>query len=254
MKLVFIDTETTGLDSDKFARLCQVAYKIDDVMVNELFKPPVAIGIGAMAVHHITEDMVKDKPAFVESEYHSTLKDMFKKKANVFIAHNAKFDIEMIKREGIDVKSQICTKIVAQRLLPKGPGGPNDHKLQTLRYHFGIDLSDAKAHDAAGDVEVLEAVFYKLLEVAREQADKKAEEKGLKKFTDKQIIDRMIELSMSPMDSSAPMPFGKYAGIKLKDLVETDRRYCEWLVREKDDDRDGLVTTLRHLLNKPKNG
>lgn len=252
MNLIFIDTETTGLDSDPYARLCQIAYKHEDVMVNELFKPPVPIGLGAMGVHHITEEMVKDKPAFCDTEHCEKLRTLFKKKTNVFVAHNAKFDVEMVRREGIDVKTVLCTKTVAQRLLPKGQNGLKDHKLQTLRYYFGIELDEAKAHDAEGDVSVLEAVFFKLLEVARETADKKAAEKGRKKYSDTDLIKRMIEISMSPMDPYAPMPFGKYAGVKLEDLVKTDPRYCEWLIREKTDDRDGLVSTLRYLLNKPK--
>lgn len=58
---IFLDTETTGTDEDD--RLCQLAYKTEDgTVVNELFHPGKPISIDAMSIHHITNDMVKDKP------------------------------------------------------------------------------------------------------------------------------------------------------------------------------------------------
>ena len=63
MKILFLDTETTG-NSDK-DRLVQLAVKerfVDEPLVNALYKPPVAISIESMAIHHITEKMVAEKP------------------------------------------------------------------------------------------------------------------------------------------------------------------------------------------------
>ena len=60
---IFLDTETTS-DGEK-DRLCQLAYKTEDgEIVNELFKPPLPIEINAIYVHHITNEIVENKPAF----------------------------------------------------------------------------------------------------------------------------------------------------------------------------------------------
>ena len=60
---IFLDTETTG--SGPADHLCQIAFKTDGGdAVNELFNPGMPITIDAMTVHHITNEMVRDKPRF----------------------------------------------------------------------------------------------------------------------------------------------------------------------------------------------
>lgn len=54
---IFLDTETTGTGADD--RLCQLAFKTGQgTIVNQLFNPGRPIAIEAMAVHHITNEMV----------------------------------------------------------------------------------------------------------------------------------------------------------------------------------------------------
>jgi DNA polymerase III epsilon subunit-like protein len=72
---IFLDTETTGNGPDD--RLCQIAFKPNDgPAVCELFNPGRPISIDAMAVHHITEKMVADKPPFMGSEIYDRLKEL----------------------------------------------------------------------------------------------------------------------------------------------------------------------------------
>jgi hypothetical protein len=60
---IYLDTETTGNGPDD--RLCQIAFKPENGQaVCELFNPGRPISIDAMAIHHITEKMVADKPPF----------------------------------------------------------------------------------------------------------------------------------------------------------------------------------------------
>jgi exodeoxyribonuclease X len=249
MQLIFLDTETTGLTQDKDARLCQLAYKVGDETVNELYKPSCPIGLGAMAVNHITEAMVKDKPAFKGSPLHGTLAKLVSKKTNIVIAHNASFDIEMLKRDEIEPKAYICSLVVAQHFC-KGMAGLQNFKLQTLRYFFGVELADSKAHDAQGDVEVLEQVFYKLFEIAEKQVADWAKAKGKKSWTKNQILERMVEMSMSPTESINVFTFGKHQGEQLTDVIRNDRHYCEWLVDNAKDPGDRVIVALKSLLNK----
>ncbi|MFO7554615.1 MAG: 3'-5' exonuclease, partial [Desulfobacterales bacterium] len=81
---IFLDTETTGTDKDD--RLCQIAFKTEaGLIANELFNPDKPISIEAMCVHHITNEMVKDKPSFKNSKTWETLRDLFADTNNIMV-------------------------------------------------------------------------------------------------------------------------------------------------------------------------
>ncbi len=222
---IFIDTETTGTkEKDK---LCQLAYKTGEgQVVNAFFNPGMPITIEAMAVHHITNAMVKDKPRFQGSNEYQKLDALTRNQDNVFVAHNAKFDIDMLERDNIHVKKWICTLKLARFLDKKGV--IPQYNLQYLRYYLGLEV-DAPAHDALGDIIVLEAVFNRIY----------AKIKGM--FGDN-AIKKMIDISNNPILISC-MPFGKYKGIKF-DAVPAD--YLRWLSGT-DLDED-MTYTVNHYL------
>ena len=62
--LVFLDTETTGIDI-LIDRLTQVCYKFRNEIYAEYFKPPVPISIKTMSISHITTKMDDDKAPFI---------------------------------------------------------------------------------------------------------------------------------------------------------------------------------------------
>ena len=74
-KLIFFDTETTGNTDKDF--LCQIAYKVGNENFVGLYKPPIKIPPEASAVHHITNKMVADKPAFKDSDNLPKIKKLF---------------------------------------------------------------------------------------------------------------------------------------------------------------------------------
>jgi exodeoxyribonuclease X len=51
------------------------------------------ISIDAMAVHHITNKMVEDKPPFQGSPTHQKLSALISDHHNFILAHNARFDL-----------------------------------------------------------------------------------------------------------------------------------------------------------------
>lgn len=246
MKLVFLDTETTGLTD--YDRLCQLAYKVGDEIHNELYKPPVDINIEAMAVHHITNEDVSDKPAFKESEHYSKIKKMLESNSHIMICHNVPYDEKMLIREGITPNKTICTLKLARHLF-KDDKKMKKFNLQHLRFALDINVEDAIAHDAYGDIVILERLFEKLYEIAEEKANVWAEQKGEPKLSRKQIIERMIEICNAPPVPIDTMPFGKYQGQKLKECVPTDKRYFKWLLDEKGQTDDPLFANIKQILN-----
>lgn len=238
MAIIFFDTETTG--NAEHDRLCQLGIKergVDGPRVNALYKPPLPISIESMAVHHITEKMVADKPLFTESPDYGDIKSLFEHPDTISVAHNAAFDVSMLGRERISPSRTICTYKVARAL------DPNDlipkYQLQYLRYLLGIEI-EAAAHDAFGDVLVLEALFERLLA-------KLAKQKG----SEQEALEEMLAISARPMLFST-IRFGKHNGERIVDIAKNDRSYLEWLLAQKKQTPEAEVDwiyTLEHYLN-----
>ncbi len=237
MRIIFFDTETTGNgDGD---RLCQLAVKergVASPIVNATYKPPVPISIESMAVHHITEKMVADRPLFAESQDYAAIKKLFESEDVVAVAHNVAFDVSMFSREGITPANVICTYKVARALDPNELIG--NYRLQYLRYLLGLEV-EAVAHDALGDVLVLESVFERLLA-------KMVEKQG----SEEAALTEMLTISARPLLFTT-LRFGKYRGKKIEEVAGSDRAYLEWLLKEKQKDPSGeadWIYTLEHYL------
>ena len=237
MKILFLDTETTGNgDKDRLVQLAVKERYIDEPLVNATYKPPVPISIESMAIHHITERMVAARPAFQAAPEYSSLKDLLESDEVVVVAHNAAFDLAMLAREGIVPRRTICTYKLAYALDPNDVM-PN-YRLQYLRYLLDLDV-EAEAHDALGDVLVLEVLFERL-------AEKMKERHG----TEEAALAAMLAITARPMLFTT-LRFGKYSGKKIEEVATTDRGYLEWLLKEKEKDPVGeadWIYTLKHHL------
>ncbi|KKR62757.1 hypothetical protein A2643_02705 [Candidatus Nomurabacteria bacterium RIFCSPHIGHO2_01_FULL_39_220] len=236
-KIIFFDTETTG-NTEKDV-LCQIAYKNEENQFVGLYKPRIKIPPEASAVHHITNKMVAGKVPFQDSSDFAKIKKLFENKDSIVVAHNAPFDLLMIKKEGIEPKRFICTLRVA-RYFDKEEK-IDRYNLQYLRYLLEIEI-DATAHDALGDVMVLEQLFERLKK-------KIIEQEGV---DEEKAIQKMIEISNHP-SLLHTFKFGKYNGKRIEEVVKTDRGYLEWLLKQKLDG-DGIdedwIYTLQYYLGK----
>jgi len=227
--LLFIDTETTGVDEDD--RLCQMGVQYYDGDTgwknSEYFKPPLPISLEAMSVTHITNDKVKNKPTFEGSDMQLNLKKMADDNT-IFVAHNADFDLKMLAKEGIVPKRHICTMKLAHDFDKKGDFGK--YNLQYLRYKFDLQgLKDINPHDAMLDVIVLEALFKQV-------------------FVDKYTGDEMLEISSRPIRFKKWM-FGKHKGETFEHVAKVDKDYLLWFRRQADVD-ENMLYTLNYWINK----
>lgn len=235
MQIIYLDTETT--DNKEDARLIQLAYKNPNTgeEVNEYFKSPVPISFGAMAVHHITNKMVEDKPVFEGSEYKKNLENILNDVT--VVAHNALFDINILKNEGVVIEKYIDTLRIARHLIDSESYG-----LQYLRYFLDFDI-ESQAHDAWGDILVLEKLFEHLKNIIKTKFN--LDEEG--------IYNKMIELTNQPvlMDN---INFGKHRGKTFKEIADQDMGYLEWLYgsessKSKSEQNEDLVYTLKHYIS-----
>jgi len=238
MKIIFFDTETTGNEPQKDL-LCQLAYKIGDESFCELYKPSIPIPPEASAITHITNRMVADKENFQTSKDYKKIKELFEDKDSVVVAHNAKFDIAIMDNENIHPSNFICTLRVA-RYLDKENVIPQ-YKLQYLRYYLDIDI-EAEAHDALGDVLVLEKLYERLLAKIMKEDN----------LNEDAAVTKMIEISSKPSMMNL-FSFGKHNGKTVAEVARIDPGYLDWMLTQKEqnpENEEDWIYTLKHHLGR----
>ncbi|HFC10663.1 MAG TPA: hypothetical protein ENJ75_00480 [Candidatus Kaiserbacteria bacterium] len=240
MSIIFFDTETTGNgDND---RLCQLAIKERgkaEPVINNLYKPPIPISIESMAIHHITEKMVAGKDSFQTAPEYTELKKLFENKETISVAHNVAFDVAMLEREKIIPARTICTYKVAYAL--DSEDNLSNYRLQYLRYLLKIEI-DASAHDALGDVLVLEALFERLLTKMMHKNN----------VNEKDALNIMLKISARPLLFTT-IRFGKHKDERLEDIARSDSGYLKWLLEQKKKDptsETDWIYSLEHYLAK----
>jgi len=191
-KSICFDTETTGLNSID-AEIVGLAFSIKK---GEAFYVPL-------------EKDTKKATAQLEK-----FKPIFEDKKKEFIAHNLKYDLAILKKDGIDIKGRFFDTMIAHYLLQ----ADQKHKMDVLAENYLNyrpmpieDLIGKKGKDQGNmrDVEV-----EKVVEYAGEDADitfqlKEIFEKELDKYDMRQLFD---EIEMPLIDVLAAM---ELEGIKL---------------------------------------
>jgi DNA polymerase III subunit epsilon len=100
VRLVAFDLETTGLDGER-ARIIEFCFiELDPDLQElgrwtELVNPGMPIPADSVKVHGITDEMVRDRPAF--RDYAARIQALVQDA--VLVAHNHKFDLEILSRE-----------------------------------------------------------------------------------------------------------------------------------------------------------
>ncbi|KAA1175496.1 DNA polymerase III subunit epsilon [Rhizobium tropici] len=167
MREIIFDTETTGLDNraDRIIEIggIELFNHFPTGKTLHLFINPGdrKVHPDALAVHGITDESLKDKPAF-EIVADQILEFFGDAK---WIAHNATFDMGFVNAEfarlgrpPILPDMVIDTLAMARR---KHPMGPNS--LDALCRRYGIDNSHRTKHGALLDSELLAEVYIEMI-------------------------------------------------------------------------------------------
>lgn len=240
---VLLDTETTG--NSKEDRLIQIAFLVakggENLRAVESFcKAPLPIKVDAMAVHHITEEMIENKPPFLESSAFSELEKL-NSGENFLVIHNAPFDVGMLEKEGFKWRgSVIDTLRCAKHLIDS-----ESHALQYLRYFLELYKDEDQiaenldrtitAHDAVGDVIILYLLTQYLFKIVGKN---------------REGIEELVRLSSQPV-LIKKLRFGKHKGKSIEQVALEDPNYLEWLYKEqkKNEQKDeDMLYTLEYYL------
>jgi DNA polymerase-3 subunit epsilon len=168
---VVFDTETTGLKpslGDEIISIGAVRVVNGRLLSGETFErlvnPGQTIPPESIKFHHITDEMVKDKPplSIVLPQFKSFVGDA------VMAAHNAAFDLKFLhmkeKSTGIVFTNPVVDTLLLSRLADQYLA---DHSLDGIAERFNIDIPER--HTALGDALATAVVLVRLIEVLESQ-------------------------------------------------------------------------------------
>ena len=110
-----------------------------------------------------------------------------------------------------------------------------------MRYYLGIEV-DGQAHDALGDVRVLEALFERLKNKIAQDCNGDEEK----------AVAEMLAISSRPSLINT-ITFGKHIGKTVAEVAKEDKNYLEWLLKQKlesETDEEDWIYTLKYYLGK----
>lgn len=164
-RVIFLDTETTGLDPKTGHRVIEIGCvemrerRLTGNNLHIYLQPDREIDPGAMAVHGITNEFLIDKPRFAEIS--AQLKDYLA--GAELIIHNADFDVGFLEHEFrlCDeplVLSEVCRVTDSLAMARKQfPGQRNS--LDALCKRLGVNNGHRTLHGALLDSEILADVY-----------------------------------------------------------------------------------------------
>lgn len=258
-ELLFIDLETTDVDTQE-AKIVEIgAIKGTGEDCNpflELINPGVPIPPESSAVHHITDDMVKDSPTF--EDIIPELREIAQG-CNVIVGHNiSKFDLPILRAHTPGLSWNRFKVLDTLRLTHHVWDDLPQYKLEVLKYRFDLHLKDKDAgsgldpHNALYDCYITMNLLDKLFSELDVAKDPLVENQFLAAAHEKMQtgkgstpMEAVADLSMKPYVVKI-MPFTKDKGKLVKDL---DPGMVRWLFNQNwfESDYPDLAWTLRNL-------
>lgn len=215
MQAIILDTETHTLNGQPI----EIAYAPIDVqngkltldkskLFDQLYSVDEPISFAAMAVHHILESDLLNKPHYSSFTLPPD--------TQYIIGHNIDYDIRAIEKCGVNTSSikAICTLALARRVWPDAEA----HNISALIYMISKGSEKAremikKAHRADMDIILTANILMHIVHQLN--------------------INSMEELYAASEDARIPrsINFGKHRGTNISDLPAD---YIQWLLRQDD--------------------
>ena len=236
--LIFIDLETTGLESvDRICSIGIIGVDSEGVVSKyDLLNEGKKISSKASSINHITNEMLKGKPKLRDSEAYNFLQE-HNKDSSTIIAHNIKFDLKMLLTYGFEWHGKIIDTLrVTKHLIPEC----EQFSLQFLRYELKLYRDGEKeafkcgikenlsAHNALSDSLQVKLLYKYLLET--------------------KAHDELVELSFKNV-LMQKLEFGKYSGRYIEEISMCDRGYLEWMLKNIIDLDGDLRYSIEYYLN-----
>ncbi len=225
--LVVFDIESTGVSAraDRIIELAAIRVELDGSEREEcwLLNPGVPIPPETSAIHGITDEIVKDCPAFADKA-----EEIFKffEGCDLSGFNSDRFDVPMLEAEfaragmnfGASQRRHLDVQRIYHRMEPRDLSAAV--KFYLNRNHAGAHGAEA---DAKATLEVLKAQLAKYPELPQSSA-------ALDEYLvprDPMNVDRQGMLRW--VNGELCVNFGKKKGEKLRDLFLRERNYLRWI-------------------------
>ena len=208
--LIFLDVETTGLEEkDMVCSIGIIAFEDEvNTKIYNLINEGKKILPLASSINHITNEMLKDKPKFENSEACKFLSQHNNENTTI-VGHNIKFDLAMLKKFGFNFLGEIIDTLKGTKhLVPEC----EQFSLQFLRYELKLYRQEKEvlqAHNALSDAIIAKNLYEYLLEI--------------------QPKEKLAELTFEYVLISK-FQFGKHKGRYIEEICMCDRGYLEWIL------------------------
>lgn len=229
---IILDTETTGLETAEGHRIIEIAAveminrRLTKKHFHVYLNPERELDAGAIEVHGLTAEFLKDKPKFADivEEFLNFVTDA------ELVIHNAPFDIGFLNYE-LSLLSKrhpliterctvVDTLVLARR---KHPGQRNN--LDALCQRYKVDNSNRELHGALLDSELLAQVY---LLMTGGQAhlfqEDEADGDGVQRA---QVVPR-FDVNREPLAVIAVSPEEKAAHEALLEKIQKSSGKCVW--------------------------
>jgi DNA polymerase-3 subunit epsilon len=225
--IVFFDLETTGtnVSRDRIVEISMIKVNPDgsEEVVSKRLNPEMPIPASSTAIHHITDEDVKDAPTF--KAVASKLMQFFDD-CDIAGFNSNKFDVPLLSEEFLraglkfDVMSRkfIDVQNIFHAMEPRT-------LIAAYRFYCGKDLE--AAHSAEADTRAT-------YEVLMSQLDKyetlKNDVDYLSSFSKTQNIDLAGRIARNE-NGEAVFNFGKYKGKTVESVLRKDVGYYSWMMQ-----------------------
>jgi DNA polymerase-3 subunit epsilon len=225
--IAFIDLETTGINisTDRIVEIAIVKISPDGsrLVKRKIINPTIPIPQGAIDVHGITNEMVKDAPTFKQA---SNEIKQFIEGCDIGGYNSNRFDIPMLVEEflrcelNIDIESRKLVDVQKVYHLM-------EQRTLSAAYKFYCQKDLEGAHgaevDATATYEVLEAQIEKYSQIGNtvDSIIKFTGEEQIVDFSRRFIMENGVEI----------FNFGKHKGKPVTRVLKEEPQYYDWMMK-----------------------
>jgi DNA polymerase-3 subunit epsilon len=225
--LAFIDLETTGINlgTDRIVEIAIVKILPGGIRIvkRKLVNPEMPIPKGASDLHGITDEMVKDAPAFRQLAHE--LKQMLD--GCDFAGYNSnRFDIPLLMEEFL--RAEVDFDMKNRKLLDVQN---IFHKMEPRTLSAAYKFYCTKSLDGAHSAEVDAAATFEILEAQLEKYPELGNtiDSVLKLIGEDQIVDFARRFILE--NGVEVFNFGKYKGRPVSDVLKSEPQYYDWMMK-----------------------
>jgi DNA polymerase-3 subunit epsilon len=225
--IVFLDLETTGLSltQDRIVEIAMLKVLPDGTSIKKrkLINPEKPIPEEIIAIHGITNEMVKDAPTFKQSANEIR---QFMEGSDLAGYNSNKFDWPLLMEEFLKAGQEF--DIVGRKLLDVQK---IYHQMEprnlSAAYKFYCDQVLENAHSAEADVDATWEVF----EAQLKKYDRLGNtiESVLQCIGEEEIVDFARRIVLE--NGKEVFNFGKHKGRKVEDVLKNEPSYYDWMMK-----------------------